>query len=164
MATITHNCTIVNLTVYNGAAGGINPFSAAATGDTSNVTVNIYNTVSMDNNGGPDFQSSTGGTGGTENVSLTNYNCASSDGTADDYGGSGNLVSQSASSFFNNAGSDDFTLKAGSNGILAGLNELPDVYRDVVAKRRQPSGNFDIGAFRYPFPQLSNGMIQFFDQ
>jgi hypothetical protein len=81
---------------------------------------------------------------------LTNTNCASSDATADDFGGSGNRVSQTFT--FVDAGSFDYHLAVGDAGAkdfgtdLSGDANLP-FSDDIDGVTR--SGTWDIGADEY---------------
>jgi hypothetical protein len=78
---------------------------------------------------------------------LTNTNCASSDATADDFGGSGNRVSQTFT--FVDAGSFDYHLASGDAGAkdfgtdLSGDTDMP-FSDDIDGVTR--TGTWDIGA------------------
>lgn len=107
-----------------------------------------------------DFIESVDGFGGTEISNLTNYNCASGDGTADDFGGSGNIVSQVDTDVFvdpTNALTLGVILWAKSTGnlIQAGLNlYAADFVTDLVNHTRPSVGNWDIGAVEYGVPNI----------
>jgi hypothetical protein len=89
----------------------------------------------------------------TETGSMTCTNCASSDATADDFGGSGNRVSQTFT--FVDAANDDFHLAANDAGALGyGLNLYNDAnypfQDDIDGQDRGGSGaSWDIGADEY---------------
>lgn len=86
---------------------------------------------------------------------ITPLNCMSSDGTADDAGGSDNLVDKTGSSQFisTTAGSEDLRLKAGADAIDAGvdLGTSPDgVNTDIAGRDRDSEGDtWDIGAHEF---------------
>lgn len=81
---------------------------------------------------------------GSETENITSSNNASSDETAEDFGGTGHLVGQSASEWFSSA--TNLALKAGAPGIDAGAT-IAAVTHDVLGVERPQGAAYDIGAF-----------------
>ncbi len=77
---------------------------------------------------------------------LTCTNCISADGTADDFGGSGNLVNKSIAAQFTatTAGAVDLHLKAYADAIGAGADLSGSFTDDIDGETR--SGAWDVGA------------------
>jgi hypothetical protein len=127
-----NNGTIQNTTIYNGSNCGLLIYTG--TGYT------VENVVSMGNVGGNDFSCS---------GSVTTFNNnMSEDTSAGDYGGSGNLVSQTtADQFVSISGSIDLHLKTGADAIDAG-KDLSGTFTDDIDGGTR-AGSWDIGADEY---------------
>jgi len=82
--------------------------------------------------------------------------CATADASADDWGGSGNLVDQTATNLFTDPDNNDFTLKAGSALIDAGADLSGSFTDDILGNTRPGGSDFDIGAFEYFAPAEIN--------
>jgi hypothetical protein len=135
------NVTIYNANTQNDGGGGIHIFAS----DSSSIgIVNATNTIVMGTNYTSDF--SVAEASGTQTFNL--YNCMSEDGTADDYNGSGNLVSKVIADQFTSvtAGSEDLRLKTGSDAIDAGLDVSAYLNDDIEGDARPQVSGWDIGA------------------
>ena len=86
--------------------------------------------------------------GGSPTMNLTNNNCLSADATAGDFGGSGNVLSETDTDVFTDPSSADYTLKAGSAALDTGKDLSGSFTADILDVTRDAS--FDIGAFEYP--------------
>ena len=86
--------------------------------------------------------------GGAGTLNDTHANDLSSDDTADDYGGSDNLVNKTAANQFENA-SYDWNLKAGADALDAGITIAGfdwDAVHDDADNWRPQGDEWDIGA------------------
>ncbi|MCE9586679.1 hypothetical protein K8R04_05230, partial [Candidatus Uhrbacteria bacterium] len=106
-------------------------------------TITLRNCVACGFNQNGDYEGSA--FGGTIVMST----CVSSDATADDFGGSGNLINQNFYDLFADPLHGDFRLRPGSALIDAGANLSADFTTDIVGRTRPASGPWDIGAFEY---------------
>lgn len=122
---------VQNVTVY----GNTNGIAQRETG-----TFTVTNAISMGNSSS-DFRSLAG-------TFTANYNL-SSDATADDWGGTGNLINITASNQFVSltAGSEDFHLKSGADAINAGTELSTSFTSDIDEGIRESL--WDIGADEY---------------
>jgi hypothetical protein len=84
-------------------------------------------------------------TDGTSTIVASN-NC-SGDATADDHGGTGDLVSQTAASLFANTAGFDFRPKNGSPLVNGGTDLSGNFTTDIMEATRPIGAAFDIGAF-----------------
>lgn len=144
-------CGFINNTVYGitTTADSIARGMRLRQNDADSVIKNniVMNTVSA---GGAVDQFDFGWPGTTTNI--TPLNCMSSDGTADDAGGSNNLVDKTGSNQFvsTTEGSEDLHLKEGADAIDAGvdLGTTPaGVNIDIDGRDRDSEGDtWDIGA------------------
>ena len=144
-------CGFINNTVYGitTTADSIARGMRLRVNDADSV---IKNNIIMDTDsaGGTVDEYDFGWPGTTTNI--TPLNCMSSDGTADDAGGSNNLVDKTGSNQFvsTTEGSEDLHLKEGADAIDAGvdLGTSPDgVNIDIDGRDRDSEGDtWDIGA------------------
>lgn len=85
--------------------------------------------------------------------SLSLSNCLSEDGTADDYGGTGNIVAAVFTETFVDPVSSNFRVKSGSSAIDAGADLSGNgVTEDILGVTRPKGLAYDIGAFEYVAP------------
>lgn len=132
------NLLILNNVFYDWSGRGIDYRNK--TYDGTNV---LENNISMSNGGGG-FDLSHG--------SINNdFNC-SSDGTAT---GTNSIINQTLADIFENAGSDIFRLKSGSNAIDAGVSQ--DFTLDIIKATHGSSGTWEMGA--YDFAVAAGGDI-----
>ncbi len=139
-----------------GAEVGIRPAAFAGGGLTTTITVIIENNICM-NNGTADYEEGSG-SGGIEILNTTHNNNLSEDATADDFGGTGHLVSQTDTDVFVNPAGDEFTLKGGSPAIDAG-KIVASVVDDIFGVGRPQRLAYDMGAFELPEPGLTIQVI-----
>ena len=81
-------------------------------------------------------------------TSITANNNISSDATADDAGGSGNLIDQTDTDILTDPSNDDFRLKSTSAAIGAGVT-IASVTTDILGTSRPKGGSYDIGPYEY---------------
>jgi len=81
-------------------------------------------------------------------TSITANNNISSDATADDDGGSGNLIDQTDTDILTDPSNDDFRLKSTSAAIGAGVT-IASVTTDILGTSRPKGGSYDIGPYEY---------------
>lgn len=161
LCSITAACTIRNTLVYNSGRHGI--FVNSNTVTLQNVTVagcprngiwNLGGTANVictnvlasgNGNGTTLFDFDNSGGGMTGNMTT----CASADGTADDFGGTGNRAGQTFS--FVNAGSGDFHLTSSDAGARDFGTDLSGTFPDDIDGETR-SGTWDIGADEYLAP------------
>lgn len=136
-----------NCTVYGATSYGFRMFNGAfdtGGGLDSGGKVLVENCIAMES-GTADFINSTSGTAGPDSYLITN-NCLSSDSTADDFGGSDNIIDETDTDVFTDPDGDDFSLKAGSAAFNAGKT-IVSVTEDVAGTSRPQGASYDIGAF-----------------
>ena len=104
-----------------------------------NVDAVAENNISFDNDDG-DYS--------LLGTSITANNNISSDATADDYGGSGNLIDQTDTDILTDPSNDDFRLKSTSAAIGAGVT-IASVTTDILGTSRPKGGSYDIGPYEY---------------
>lgn len=137
------NATLQNCSISRWSADGSGVlYYDQLAGTTVNATT--QNVVCTGN--GTDFKVQGGGT-----TSIAQTYCLSQDDTADDWGGTGNLVSRIASDVFETPASD-LNLKTGSPAISSGTNLYSTFTTDAVAATRRQADAWDMGA-------LTTGLI-----
>lgn len=104
------------------------------------ITITWKNCVGASHAGGGDFADAATGS------SITASENVSSDATADDFGGSGHSVSQSAASLFVNPGSGDLTPLASGALYDTGADLSASFTTDMFGTTRPQGAAWDIGA------------------
>jgi hypothetical protein len=108
--TLTVNVNVLNCTIYNTRTTGI--WWAGNESVAGSITFNITSTNNaVIGSGSNDYLASAAQ--GTVTHNVTQTYCVSSDATADDWGGAGNVISQSAAACFGDPGVDNAPLAAG---------------------------------------------------
>ena len=131
------NVVVANTTLFRSKATGNVGEGLQLSGS---ATATAENVLSMGN--GPDFCAQ-GVCGGT----LTCNNCISSDNTADDFGGTGNLVGRVvANQFASTAAPVDLHLRSGSDAINAGKDLSASFSDDIDGQTRPIGAAWDVGA------------------
>lgn len=137
--------TFQNCAVINCGKGYSNPGVVSFAG-----TMNLFNVVAVDNY--TDF--------GVSGGSLVCDHCASSDATADDFGGSGNIVNIVPADCFTDPTNGDLTLKSGSPLIDAGADLSASFTDDILGNTRPSFGAFDIGAFEKQYNHPAEAAVR----
>ena len=137
------------------------PYAEAISGSAT-ATMTCKNCVGVNSAEG-DFLAFTGGMGGTETATLVNTSCASSDATADDFGGTANLINQDPDDLFVDAAGGDFQPKPNSALIHTGANLIADFTQDMVGHERPSVGVWDIGALQYVPPYVEYDISYTYD-
>ena len=101
--------------------------------------INIISTNNIAVGNTFDFKTSYG------SPAVTQTYCLSADATADDWGGAGNLVSQTAADVFENVASD-LSLKDGSPACWAGTNLYAQFQTDAIGNPWPTTADWDMGA------------------
>jgi hypothetical protein len=150
-ANVSVTCTFDNCTglAVNAASNAYSPYADAQPTFTATATEN-HNNCFGGNSDSDDYFKIFQGSGGTETINMTNTNCGSEDLTADDFGGSGNLVSVVLTDTFVNTSGGDLSLKPGAVLRNAGLSLVGTVDNDILQRGRPQQGTYDIGAHEYP--------------
>lgn len=137
--TVETNVAVANGMLFKTIGGGVGT-SATIDAFIVNDAVFGFTTCFAKTNTG------TGATSPTIDQSDTN---ASSDATADDFGGSGNLINQSAAAWFTGPPSD-LTLLTTSPGKNTGTDQSGTGFSDdIIGTHRPQSTAWDIGAFEF---------------
>lgn len=131
------NVTLQNCSINGWSTNGSGVlYYGTTTGATINATVqNVISTGS-----GTDFRET-----GSATINVTQTYCLSEDGTADNWGGAGNVTGEAAADVFETPASD-LNLKTGSPAIDAGVNLYSTFMVDAVVNDRRPVAAWDMGA------------------
>ena len=133
-ATITiQNCSISQITSSADAnAAGIWFREVSGT-----LNITSTNNISTGNTDGRDFQE-------TNTPAVTQTYCLSDDDTADDWGGAGNLINQTAADVFENVASD-LNLKALSPACSAAISLASTFTTDAIGAARKAIADGNVG-------------------
>lgn len=148
--TCTSDLTVENCTMTAGFSGGIYWQAYQGYVDhplTQNTT--IKSTYSGHSNGPDFFQDDGGGSPTTFNTVVTAS--ASSDSTADDWGGSGNLISKQRTDCFIDPAEPGLNFNLKKDSPLRNTGTTTALTTDITGRTRPQEGTNDIGAFEYPF-------------